>query len=160
MDVCPKPPKPRSTGGATDVEDNYFHPTMVVRQSENVPLGGGTCCQTWVAGEGDAEMMPTEETMQRITYEDLRTVASYAVSQYIRDNTANVGHEVFRVPNNIIGRAIRWLLSRYLNKKVYKFRAKGRTPKIKGMRRFYRYGLPLGESKTIAIYIDTKKRFE
>ena len=104
--------------------------------------------------------MTYETETSRPTWEDLNRVAEMASSKALREAFANTGHEVFRVPNTFVGRIVRWILLRYLNRKVYKMRAVGRKPVTSGLRRTYRYGLPLSLSKEIAIYIDVKRGHE
>lgn len=102
----------------------------------------------------------TESYQTRPSWEDLQRVADMAARQTLLESFDKyVGHEMFRVPNNIVGRCVRWILIRYLNKKVYKFRALGRTPVVRGGRKG-RASLPLPEAKFIAIYVDVKRGHE
>lgn len=93
----------------------------------------------------------------RIEYKDLMYVAARAVREYHDMIFGKPASYHFKVPNNFIGRAIIWLLKRYMNKD-YKFVAWGREPKFKGARR-NRFGtrLPLEHANAIVLYIRCKK---
>src|SRR5688500_10387163 len=88
----------------------------------------------------------TPPQITRLSWEDLRRVADMAVREY--HNQAfqrNIGHEVFRVPNNWEGRLVRWILRRYLNNRVYKLTARGRKA-TDGKR--HQYSIPRSEEHT------------
>ena len=98
-----------------------------------------------------------------LSWEDLRKISDYTASRVINEiqkRYTPAAHHTFLIPNTWVGRIVKWVLKRYLNRVTYKLRYVGRTPKVKGARRYHPYGMPVSKSKYIAIYIDPRKPFE
>lgn len=93
------------------------------------------------------------------SFDELRVVAEGAARIVLREFRPPAYH-AFNLPNNIIGRLILQLLRRYLNRQVYKLVPRGRTPKVKGARRYSRYGLRLDQSKVLAVYVQLKHPYD
>ncbi len=102
-------------------------------------------------------MLTHEEQVARPSWEDLRCVSEMAAHKAIQQAFPPVGHEAFRVPNNWEGRLVRWILRRYLNRRVYKLVARGRKA-TDGKRHLY--SIPLTAAGELAIYIYPKKGYE
>jgi hypothetical protein len=110
------------------------------------------------AEEATAEYNPGHPT-RKVLFEDLERVAMLAADTALRQAFPQRSQAVFFIPNNFVGRIVRWILSRYLNRRVYKMRAFGRQPKRRGAGR----GRPTirhDEAKVLAIYIDTKRGWQ
>lgn len=90
----------------------------------------------------------------RLPYDQVREIARQAAQEALNQAFPAVGHEHFRLPNNLWGRLVRRLIMRYLNRKVYEVRAYGRGPRFPGARRWA--GTPMKDSKVFVLYIQAK----
>lgn len=70
-------------------------------------------------------------------------------------NPAEGVDQMFRVPNNVVGRVFLYLLGRYMNKANYTIRKRGRCAKRKSDRTYFG-DVKLKDAKEVGIYI-TKK---
>lgn len=111
-----------------------------------------------LASSAMAKLRANQGDMARPSWEDMQRVADMAVFKYHQQAfVQHIGHEMFRVPNNWRGRIIRWILGRYLNRRVYKMVARGRKA-TDGKR--HMYSIPHAVAGELAIYIYTKRGHE
>jgi hypothetical protein len=76
------------------------------------------------------------------------------------DPKTTIGNQLFSVPNTPEGQKFLADVQKYLNKKRYSIRSKGRGSRVEYQKTAGRYnaqcGLPVGLAEYLAVYLDTK----
>lgn len=115
-------------------------------------------------GQGRIVVFASENRVENVAtvlkWDDIDRIAQLAANKtYRMAFEQNIGHEAFRIPNNIIGRVVLWVLRFFLNKRVYRLVPRGRTPRRKMAWRFIR-DVPRDNARFLAVYLYTKRGHE